>query len=61
MAQSHGVSADSHTLLHAVAEIQVLYSAMLTIGFSQTFTSGASGAVTVDVATNQHGTITRGK
>lgn len=48
-------------LLHAVAEIQGLYSAALTIGFSQTFTSGANGAVTVDVATNQHGTITRGE
>ncbi|DBA74890.1 TPA: hypothetical protein ACH3X2_009222 [Trebouxia sp. C0005] len=42
------------------AKIQGLYSAALTIGFSQTFTSGANGAVTVDVATNQHGTITRG-
>ena len=38
-----------------------LYSTVLTIGFSQTFTSGANGAVTLDVATNQHGTITRGE
>jgi len=48
-------------VLHAVAEILGLYSAALTIGYSQTFTSGANGAVTVDVATGQHGTITRGK
>ncbi len=38
-----------------------VYSAALTIGYSQTFTSGANGAVIVDVATGQHGTITRGE
>ena len=55
-----GESTHSHPG-HVVAEILSDYSAQLTIGFSETYSSGSNAAVTVAVTEGEHATVTRGK